>query len=319
VPKPKRHHTIPRVYLESFVEQDQRLTVWSKRRKNYLRPITTEALIRGHYYSQPVNGQLNADQSVESIVLNDIETRYPMLLSQLRSPDLEVDVLLLLETMLSFRARSVAFREPFELGLADYVHRVAASIPRSEFPPPPIGFEDIWNSVGVAIDPHRSLIAMAYYVQRYASILGRLEYSVRTTPKGVMLFTSDNPVVWYERGFGVASPVIYSLGVSKYTRAIFPISHNEVVVGIPSKTSDISFNPVRSELSRQQVREINELQLACAWDHLIGIARMPKQSWDRNATLAPRMEIDYFNPNTGEFWIKRNYLDELRAKVKYSK
>lgn len=317
MPKPKRHHTIPRVYLEDFVEEDQRLTVWSKRRRNYQRPKTTEALIRGHYYSQPVDGQLNADQSIEAKLLNDLETRYPSFIDQLHSGKPNIDIELFVQTVVSLRARSAAFREPFELGLADYVERATKNIPKGEMPVPPAGLEDIWDSIKVSIDPHRSLHAMAHYVRKYALVLSVLEYSVRVAPNGARLFTSDNPVVWYERGYGSTSPIVYPQSISKDTRAVIPISDHEALVGVPSKTGDFKYNPHRMELSRQQVREINELQLACAWDEVVGTAILPKISWDRFGGLAPRMDISNYYPNTGEFWIDRTYLDVLRSKQKF--
>jgi len=65
------------------------------------------------------------------------------------------------------RARSPAFREAFEIGLADFVMAKTKALPKGFLPHPPDGFPDILEKTVATIDPHRSLIAMAHYVRNY--------------------------------------------------------------------------------------------------------------------------------------------------------
>lgn len=315
---PKRHHTVPRVYLKQFVDDDQRLTVWSKRRQTRLRPIPTKALIRGYYYSQPENGQVNANHYIETKLLNEIETRYPEFVKSILMSEPTVDVELLVHTLLSLRARSSAFREAFELGLADLVERTANSIPKSMLPKPPEGYKNIIDSLAVSIDPHRSLIAMAFYIKRYAVPLIKFEYSPRYTSGNMKILTSDNSVIWYNKGYGNKAPVIYPQNISQNTRAVLPISQNCVLVGVPSQSGDLRYNPSIRELSRLQVREINELQLACSWDEVVGTATLPDVSWKRFGKVAPRIDVGSYNAESGQYLILDTYLDLIRQKYKFT-
>ncbi len=262
---PKQHHSIPRVYLENFVESDGRLTVFSKRRSQTLRPRPSNALTSFHYFSQPVEGIENADQSIESVLLNNIETSFPDLLNSLLKKEQEIDIKLFVETILSMAIRTPSFREGFEIGLANYVNRIAKRIPATEFPKPPAGLEDIAEHLVVTIDPHRSLHAMIHYLRRYAGVLATLQYRILYVPKGQTILTSDNPIVWYESGYGKRWPNICNFLPTRKTRAILPLSPHVALVGRKSPTGDFSFIRNTRFLSRIEIREINEMQLACAW------------------------------------------------------
>jgi hypothetical protein len=316
---PKRQHTVPRVYLENFKESDGRLTVWSKRRKMLLRPEPEGALIRGFYYSQPENGAENANHSIETDFLGGIETRYPQFLQSIvnGNPDFEID--LFLHTVLMIRSRSVAFRECFELGLADMVGNRIKELPKSALPPPPADYPDIMDDVVVTIDPHRSLTAMAFYILNYCTPLTQMEWSVRHTPKGRQLLTSDNPVVWYERGFGSELPIIYPLIIGPQTRAVLPLGRNVALVGKESRTGDLRFIGKGHDLSTGQVNEINAVQIGCAWDEVIGDIRAPKTIVSRFSAVAPRMDIAAYDPETGSYIINAHYLSEMRKKEKFER
>lgn len=316
---PKRQHTIPRVYLENFVDSDDRLTVWSKRRKQTQRPFPGDALIRSYYYSQPVDGVDNANHSIETDLLGGIETSYPKLLRAVLSGEKDIDLELLLHTILMLRSRSAAFREPFEIALSDLVEKQIKSIPSKELPPPPKNFPDIRDHLVVTIDPHRSLHAMAYYITNYARPITFMEWTVRSAPKGRELLTSDNPVVWYERGFGASLPVIYTRNPTLKTRAVVPVTRTEALVGRPSATGDIRFLGRGPELSGELIRECNRIQMACSWDDVVMSAKLPKLDIERFGGLAPRMDISHYEPESGAFLLNEEYLGSFRKKYKFER
>ena len=316
---PKRQHTVPSVYLKNFVDGEGRLTVWSKRRKTTLRPNPDDALIRRYYYSQPVNGIDNANHSLEIDLLGAIETKYPKLLSAVLSGEKNLDLETLLHTILMLRSRSTAFREPFELALSDLVERQIKSIPESQLPPPPNDYPDIRDHLVVTIDPHRSLQAMAYYVVNYVRPLTRMEWTIRSTPKGKELLTSDNPVVWYERGFCGRLPIIYPQDLTLKTRAVVPVTRTAALVGRRSSTGDMRFLGRGPELSRELVRESNKIQLACAWDDVVITSNLRRSEIDTFGRFAPRMEIHHYEPESGAFLLNRTYLDAFREKCKFER
>lgn len=316
---PKSHHTIPRVYLENFTETDGRLTVTSKRRGTKLRPKPAKALTRHHYYSQPVDGVDNADQTIESILFNRLESKYPRLLLSLLDADSNIDRELLAEFIFSMCIRSPAFREAFELGLADFVDQHRKSLPENALPAPPRGYENIWDHVVVTIDPHRSIHAMKHYLEHYAGILGHLDYQVCFAPRGTKILTSDSPVAWYESGYGSKCPNIHSFRITNRTRAIFPLTPKAVLIGKKSATGNFRIRRASRLLNKAQIREINEIQLACAWDEVIGEARLPKLSFERFSRLAPKFTISDYNPHNNLFRLSSVHLAKLSEKHKFTR
>ena len=215
------------------------------------------------------------------------------------------------------RSRSPSFREAFELGLSDLVARFAKTIPRAELPIPPKDMPNILDQIVITIDPHRSIHAMGLYIKNYASILTRFEYSLQLAPRGISLLTSDNPVVWYNNGYGTALPVIYPQDLTNNTRAILPIDKETALIGKPSPTGSFKYKGYAGVLSARQVREINELQVACAWDQVVGVIALPMRSIDRLSRLAPKIDIGHFNADSGEFYILDTYLSQIRNKHKF--
>uniref|UniRef100_UPI003463B9B7 DUF4238 domain-containing protein n=1 Tax=Ruegeria arenilitoris TaxID=1173585 RepID=UPI003463B9B7 len=309
---------IPRVYLENFSEDDGRLTVYSKRREKTLRPKPKDALIRAYYYSQPEGGIENAQHAIETDFLGGIETNYPELIEQISSrrlPDLELLYLI----MYMMRSRSPAFREAFELGLADKVNRIRLRIPKSEIPTPPVSMPDLWENLKVSIDPHRSLIAMAYYVENYLDVLFESRFQVAYAPRGQEFLTSDNPVVWYDVARNGEVKTVYPNLPNQSTRVVFPLTKKIALVGRYRQGMGNSFDSRAKVLTKNGIRQINEIQLACAWDEIVGNIRLPKISFNRFSKVAPKLHIAHYNSDSGAFVLSGTSLGPLREKAKFSR
>jgi len=314
---PKRQHTIPRVYLENFKDEDGRLSVFSKRRRELLRPKPDDALIRKYYYSQPVEGAPNAEHVIETRLLNDLETRYPALYSQLCG-ETDIDLDLLFKTLLMMRSRSPAFREAFELGLADLVDDQRRSIPPSLLESAPEEIPDIWDKLVVTIDPHRSLIAMAHYIREYTDGITSCSFSIMLAPRGAELITSDNPVIWFEKGRKARAYQVYPNMASRNTRLIFPLDKRRLLVGRQRKDEEPLVRKQVRMLSRRELHEANMLQLGCAWDDVVGKLRLPKNDFDYYSQVAPKLVIKHFDPDRDEFFLDETRLDIMRTKPKFS-
>lgn len=314
---PKRQHVVPKVYLKNFTDLDGRLSLYSKRQQKSLRPMPKDALIKRYYYSQPLNGIENAEHIFETQLLTSIETKYNRLYSSLVTQEGPVDLELMFETLVSMRSRSPAFREPFELGLAGFVDKARLAMPRSTFPPPPEKFPDLWDNLAVAIDPHRSLLAMPHYIREYTSAIIGCSYSVWTVPSGSELATSDNPVVWFEKRRMGLEETVYPLKLTQRTRVVMPLDKAHVLVGRRKQAGEPDFRPGITELSRPMLRQINELQLGCCWDYFVGTAKLSRQGRATYSKKAPEMEITNFDPDTNMFDLKEIRLGNLRTKQKY--
>lgn len=316
---PKRHHTIPRVYLDNFKDGDGRLTVYSKRQKKALRPEPKDALIRSYYYSQPVDGVEHADHTMEITLLGGIETNYNRLYCTLIEQDADVDLELMFKTLLMLRARSPAFREAFELGLSDMVDKFSKSLPVSDFPDPPPGFPDLLEKLVISIDPHRSMSAMAHYVRFYAQAIISCCYSVRRLPKGSELITSDNPVIWYETRQPFSKERVYLNEATPRTRVVLPLNKSHVLLGRKRQLNEPPFKRGIRTLEKRILNEINELQIGCAWDHFIGNAKLPKQRFEYYSCRAPLLHIPKYNPDNNSFELDHISLGPIRKKHKFSR
>lgn len=314
---PKRQHTIPKVYLKNFSDQDGRLTVYSKRRNETTRPLPKDALVRTYYYSQPIEGIPNSEHGIETGLFNDLETQYPKLYADLINQN-EVDLGLLFQIIYLFRARSPAFREAFEIGLAGMVDRALQSMPSSLLPQPPEGFPDLLEKLVVTIDPHRSLTAMAYYIMTYLKTVTSSTFIIGCAPKGCEFLTSDNPVVWFERGRKIGEESIYQNTPTSKTRLVIPLNKNMALIGRQNLNAEPDLRSGARILSRREMLELNAMQIACSWDCIIGKIRVPRVYRERYFKVVPHLIIDHFNPNNDSFSLRETKLLPYTEKHKHS-
>ena len=314
---PKRQHTTPRVYLANFVDSDNRLTVYSKRRKNWLKPKPKDALIRSYYYSQPVEGVENVEHGIETEILGNLETQYPALYEQLTN-DQTVNLDLMFQTLVMMRSRSPAFREAFEIGLANMVDIHFQGIPSAELPEPPKTFPDIRAHAVVTIDPHRSLTAMPHYIKEYCTSISGSSYVVATAPRGAEFLTSDNPVIWYEKGPKFAERTVYSNVLTSRTRVVFPLNKKMALFGRLRRANEPWFRRGLVGVTKEIVREANEVQVACAWDNIVGTNNLPKRVWLMATRVVPKMNIVNFDPSENKFVLAETTLGPMTAKHKHT-
>ncbi|MEL7131257.1 MAG: DUF4238 domain-containing protein [Pseudomonadota bacterium] len=314
--RPKKHHVVPRVYLDRFKDEDGRVTVWSKRRGKELRSLPKDTLVRHHYYSQPVDGQDNFDQTIEIKLWNNVENNLSSLIQSIVDKS-QVDLALLCETLLSMVIRSPAFREPFEIGLADYVDRQVKQMDKSDFPAPPAGLENIWDQVKVSIDPHRSIHGMHRYLIDYASKITFFSYRVLKAKRGSCFLTSDNPVVWFKLGKNASLQEVTPINFDKATRCVFPLDKKHLLYGKPNPQRDIKLIAQPRQATASEVTLLNSVQAGCCWDHLVGNMRLPKKHRDYYLSVAPSFHLDFYDPNTGAFTLSSVDLAPLRKKSKF--
>lgn len=317
MPNPKRHHTIPRVYLEAFTDDDGRLTIYSKRQKNKLRQLPKKALIRKNYYSQPTENEDEVNLAFEVDTLGKIENAFPALRSALLSGELDIEPQKIIDLVGSLRVRSPSFREPFELGLADLVVDTANALPLPPLPRDLPDWFDPRKHIQATIDPHRSIHAMVHYIKTYGSVIGEFEYSVREAPKNREFLCSDSPVIWFDWEPGEKLPIIFPFRICQRTRLVVPLSKKVALWGRPSRSGDFKFTGRAGMLSDRNVSRVNFLQVACSWDQIVGKARVPKALWEKASILAPHFSVTHFDPDTNKYILESIDLRHLRKKVNW--
>jgi hypothetical protein len=230
----KRHHYIPITYLEKFTDEKGRVVAYRKddvKTPLHVRP--KEIAFERYYYSQPLPEGGQDNDRLEDF-FSTIESTWPLLLDRLRSGSETAEDMGLLGTfMCLMRVRVPATRDTVELILAEQVKATTRLLDRQgKLPPKPEGHEDILDHMEVAIDPHRSLLAMPSLAQGFGLVLGSLKLQVLHNETGIRLLTSDNPVIYFDPTRREADMLPYQVRPpARPIELLFPIDHETVIRG----------------------------------------------------------------------------------------
>lgn len=230
----KRHHFVPKAYLNAFCDQRGRLLVYRKdgpQEPLYVVPDATQ--FRRHYYSQPIpeGGQ---DNNTLEALFSTIESDWPETVAQLHRRE---DVNDRLENIFHFmalqRVRVPAARDAAEAMLAQSVKdTMTLMLANGELPPPPKGLEDLPNQVQISIDPYRSIHAMVAMMQGMAQLNSMLGFAAIHNATTRPFLTSDNPVLWFDPSLPFDAQRPYTINPDGGpVLLVFPVSPKLALVG----------------------------------------------------------------------------------------
>ena len=102
-----------------------------------------------------------------------------------------------------------------------------------ELPPPPKGFEDICRAdrLAVAIDPHRSVLAMPQMMSGVGRILDQIWLNVVFNETDIPFLTSDNPIIWFDPSISEKNMRPYEIQLGGLIKLVFPIAPNIMILG----------------------------------------------------------------------------------------
>lgn len=198
----KRHHYVPVTYLKSFADMKGRIYAYRKDgpfKPLYVRP--QEIAFERYYYSQPLPEGGQDNNRLEDF-FSTVESPWPQTLDTLSNgSDAEADRLSLFMFIGLMRARVPAARDAAEFHLANLVRRTTKRLEREgKIPPPPKGFESLYDDMQVSIDPHQSIHAMTAVMSGFARVLEHIGFEIIHNETGDDFVTSDNPVVYFDPG-----------------------------------------------------------------------------------------------------------------------
>jgi hypothetical protein len=230
----KRHHFVPKAYLNAFCDQRGRLLVYRKDGPpEPLHVVPDATQFRCYYYSQPTpeGGQ---DNNTLEAFFSTIESDWPETVAKLHRRENVNDRL---ENIFQFialqRVRVPASRDAAEAVLAQTVKdTMKVMLANGKLPPPPTGLEELPNQVQVSIDPHRSIHAMAAMMQGMGQLYSMLGFAaVHNTTAGPFL-TSDNPVLWFDPSLPFEAQQPYTINPDGGpVLLVFPVSPKLALVG----------------------------------------------------------------------------------------
>lgn len=196
----KRHHFVPKAYLNSFCNEKGKLLVYRKEGPpEPLRVAPDATQFQRYYYSQPTPKGDRDNNTLEAF-FSTIESDWPATVAKLhRREDANDRLDNIFQFIALQRARVPACRDAMEAMLAQAVKdTMNVMLANGKIPPPPPGLEDLPNQVKVSIDPHRSIHAMAAVIQGMGSLYSMLGFAAIHNATTLPFLTSDNPVLWFD-------------------------------------------------------------------------------------------------------------------------
>lgn len=230
----KRHHFVPKAYLRAFCGEKGQLLVY--RKDEPTKPFRTSpdgTQFHAYYYSQPLPGGGRDNNTLESF-FSSVEQDWPETVARLHRRENVNDRLSnIFEFMTLQRVRVPAARDVIEAALARTVKdTMKIMLANGTLPPPPPGLEELPNLAEVAIDPHRSIHAMAAQIQGMGKLFSRIGLSAVHNSTGRPFLTSDNPVIWFDPSVAFEEQHPYAVDpIDGPVFLLFPVSPRLALIG----------------------------------------------------------------------------------------
>ncbi len=232
----KRHHFVPIAYLKSFCDDEGKVFVYRKddpKKRIHQKPDKTG--FHKYYYSQPLpEGGMEHD-CLEDI-FSKVEAKWPPIVERLQSgKNVDESMMNIIFNFIGLQyARVPATRDAIEKLDAESVKMEARKLEAiGELPPPLKGFEDIFRAdrLEVAIDPHRSVLAMPQMMSGVGRILDQIWLNVVFNETDIPFLTSDNPVIWFDPSISEKNMRPYEIQLGGLIKLVFPIAPNIMILG----------------------------------------------------------------------------------------
>ncbi|WP_457648193.1 DUF4238 domain-containing protein [Profundibacter sp.] len=196
----KKHHYIPKAYLNGFTDSGGKLWVYRKGAQNgAFHQSPNNVGFRNYYYSQPKEDGTRDNNTLEDL-FGSYEAKWQPFVERLRNGECVNNQLDYFFQFLTLQmSRTPATRDIIEHLLADSVKEHAKQLGRlGKLPPKPKNHPDILDHIVVSIDPHKSIHAMAEISKGFGILLDQLGFAVVRNNTGSNFITSDNPVIWFD-------------------------------------------------------------------------------------------------------------------------
>lgn len=207
----KRHHYVPKAYLNFFTDQGGKLYIHLKDEPDkVIHQIPDNTAFHKYFYSQPLPGGGRDNNTLEDF-FQKVEDKWPPLVKQLqrREPIVLTD---LYEFIALQRARVPAARDAAEKMQAELVRATALVLDATgELPPKPPEYPDIIETMAISIDPHQSIHAMPSLMRGMGNVIDRLGFGVLHNTTDTPFLTSDNPVVYFDPRYSDEDMLPYTL------------------------------------------------------------------------------------------------------------
>lgn len=318
----KRHHFIPKAYLRFFCDEEGKVRVYLKDDPaKVIHQAPNNAGFHKYYYSQPLPEGGRDNNALED-VFSELEAKWPPIVERLQRRENVNDSL---EDIFAFialqRVRVPATRDASEMMLAEIVKVTARRLDAmGRLPPKPKGFEDILDHVEVAIDPHKSIHAMAHMFPGVGKVFGQIGIGALHNTTEIPFLTSDNPVIWFDPSVPEEKMQPYGLQPGGPIVLLFPVAPNLMIYGDSSMHEPFVREGLgHVELSKRSNVKMMNRQI-CRFAYEAVYAREPghESLIRKHAALSPVLRTDTVPDKDGEFIINQMVFGKRKRKPKWN-
>jgi len=317
----KRHHYVPKAYLNSFCNQDGKLLIYRKDDSSgplKLTPDNTQ--FRRYYYSQPTQDGGQDNNTLEGF-FSTIESQWPDTMNILRQRgNSNSKIENIYEFMSLQRARVPASRDMAETMEAQIVKdTLLRMVANGQLPPPPLGLEDLANKVQITIDPHRSIHAMVAMVRSMDKLYERLGFTVLHNTTKREFLTSDNPVLWFDPSLPFLEQKPYTVHLPGQILFFFPVSPRIGILGSNEyleRFRRLGFE--HQDTSDEGLIEMLNAQVCrFAYEAVIATNVGQEDLIEEFKNVSPVLEVTSLNTKTGAVTIHQSIFGKRTSKPKW--
>ncbi len=319
--QPKRHHFVPKAYLNSFCDEMGRVLVYRKdapHKPLHQAPDATQ--FRRYYYSQPTpeGGQDNA--TLEAL-FSTVESDWPQTVALLHARGNVNDRLEHIFQFMSLqRVRVPASRDISEAAYAQTMKdSLKVMVARGAVPPPPPEIHDIQSQIEVSVNPHQSIHAMATMLEGMGTLLDMIGIAAVHNATARPFLTSDNPVAWFDPRLHFDDQQPYNVSPNGPVMFFFPVSPRLAIFGSTDyKQTFAQHGLLHSDVQDAKWVDILNAQV-CRFAYKAVIAQSPghEEMIAQYAGISPVHEATSVPMGTGMAIIHRQVFGARKPKPKW--
>jgi Protein of unknown function (DUF4238) len=318
----KRHHYVPKAYLNAWRNEKGRLLVYRKDHPGRALPLVPDATqFRTYYYSQPMPNGGQDNNTLEQL-FSRLEDDWPPLVAALERGE---DVNDRLETVFQFislqRARVPAARDAMESMLAETTRAsLQVMLQNGTIEPPPRELGECPRNLDFSIDPHQSIHAMVAVIQAMGTLFSKIGITAAHNKTGREFLTSDNPVLWFDPSLPFDEQRPYTVNPNGGPIfLIFPVSPTLAILGSTDYQATYSEHGLfHSEVSERAFVDLINSQV-CRFGYECVIARSTgyEEEAARFAEVSPIHEAVPVTVGTGVLTVHRQLFGKRQRKPKW--
>jgi hypothetical protein len=320
----KRHHFVPRVYLNCFCNQVGNIYVYQKDNptKNFCTSPNNIA-VEKYYYSQPLPEGEKDHNSLEDL-FSQVEASYGKIVKKMcNRENISKDMDALFKFIVLQFARVPSNRDSIEQILTETV-RMSLQIldEKGQLPEKPLQLKNVQNlfdEIKISINPHKSLQAMPDIIKAVGMILSRIGFRILCNTTDISFLTSDNPVIWFNPSVKEENRLPYACSTEGPVEFLFPVTPQLLLHGHSKLLKQDVCSEIKYEetFDRQQIKKFNRLICKHAYKMLYSPSTEHEKLIQKYANISPVFEPNIITSKRGKILVIKKTFGKMLPKTKW--